>query len=327
MKPLFVFIVSAIILAALAIAYPNVLLNPGTLMKGHKALEKNCLACHTPFRGVRSVQCISCHKQGDISVKTVAGVMLPQNNNKVLFHKGVADNSCTDCHSDHKGFVTTNTAKPFRHASLSPRLNNNCVACHNNQKPEDLLHKSIKGNCAECHTTSKWKPATFDHKNLPASGGKSCISCHKNDKPLDAMHRDSQASCGTCHSTSRWKPATFDHKNLAASGGKTCISCHKKDKPLDSMHRDSQASCGTCHSTSRWKPATFDHSRYFTLDGNHRASCTTCHTYPGDYKKYTCYNCHEHSASSIAEEHREEGIYNYQNCMKCHRNGNAEKDD
>jgi hypothetical protein len=91
------------------------------------------------------------------------------------------------------------------------------------------------------------------------------------------------------------------------------------------MHRSSQASCAVCHSTKQWKPATFNHSRYFRLDGDHRASCRTCHPSQGNYKSYTCYGCHEHNESRIASEHREEGIYNYGNCMKCHRGGNAEK--
>ncbi len=324
MKPLFVFIASLIILAALAVVYPNMLLNPGPLTKGHHALEKDCLACHTPFRGVKSVQCISCHKQQEIGINTVAGAVLPKNGSKVLFHKGLADNSCIECHTDHKKAFSTKTIKPFRHASLEPSLRNRCINCHKEQKPADALHKVAEGNCAECHSTTKWKPATFDHKKLTASGGKECFTCHKSDRPTDKLHQSVSTSCAECHSTTKWKPATFDHKKLTASGGKECFTCHKATLPNDTMHRQSSKNCGTCHSTSRWKPATFDHNRYFRLDRDHRASCKSCHTDPGNYKKYTCYNCHEHSESGIASKHRREGIYNYQNCMKCHRNGDSE---
>ncbi len=324
MKPLFVFIASLIILAALAIAYPNMLLSPGPLTKGHHALEKDCLACHTPFRGVKSVQCISCHKQNEIGINTVAGAALPKTSIKVLFHKGLADNSCIECHTDHKKALSTKTIKPFRHASLSPSLRDKCINCHKEQKPADALHKVAEGNCAECHLTTKWKPATFDHKKLTASGGKECFTCHKSDRPTDKLHQSVSTSCAECHRTTKWKPATFDHKKLTASGGKECFTCHKAALPNDTMHRQSSKNCGTCHSTSRWKPATFDHNRYFRLDRDHRASCKSCHTDPGSYKKYTCYNCHEHSESGIASKHRREGIYNYQNCMKCHRNGDSE---
>ncbi|MEI8102742.1 MAG: cytochrome c3 family protein, partial [Chlorobium sp.] len=116
-----------------------------------------------------------------------------------------------------------------------------------------------------------------------------------------------------------------NHKSLGTSGGKSCISCHKDDEPGDSLHRQSQAGCGTCHSSSRWKPASFDHSRYFRLDRDHKVSCTTCHTDSNNYKKYTCYNCHEHSEARMAHKHRR--ISNYQNCVRCHRNGEAEDDD
>ncbi len=279
MKPLFVFIASAVILAALAIAYPDALLSPGKLTKGHKEITNDCLACHTPFRGITSVQCISCHKQSDIGYKTVAGAVLKKNTDTALFHNGLADNSCIECHTDHKGTFPSQAVKPFRHTSLSPQLRNDCISCHKNQTPKNTLHQLAKGNCLECHQTTGWKLATFDHENF------------------------------------------------TASSGNQCISCHKADQPADNMHRQSQANCGTCHSTSRWIPATFDHNRYYRLDRDHRTSCKTCHTNAGNYKQYTCYNCHEHSPGKIAEEHREEGIYNYQNCMKCHRNGKAEEEE
>ena len=370
MKPLFAFFTSAIILAALAIAFPEVLLDPGDLMKGHQAIKKDCLSCHTPFRGVTSVQCITCHKQDAIGIKNVAGAFLPKDSSRVLFHKGLSANSCADCHTDHKGLDATKTLKTFKHASLTASLQKNCTACHKNQKPTDALHRYATGNCGECHSIKKWKPATFDHNRLAAAdkkqcinchkadqpnnhlhrdatvacsachstskwkpatfnhkqfaGGKQCITCHKADKPNDQLHLDATVACSACHSTSKWKPATFNHKQFA--GGKQCITCHKADKPNDQLHRDATAACSACHSTSKWKPATFNHDRYFRLDRDHQASCKTCHTNPGNYKQYTCYNCHEHTPSNMAEVHREEGISNYQNCVRCHRSGSGESE-
>ena len=372
MKPLYAFIASVIILAALALTFPDVLLDPGTLMKGHQKLQKDCLSCHTPFRGVTSVHCITCHKQETIGIKNVAGAFLPKDSSRVLFHKGLSANSCTDCHTDHKGADAAKAIKTFKHASLTASLQKNCTACHKNQKPADALHRYATGNCAECHNIKKWKPATFDHNRLAAadrrqcincheadqpkdklhnevavscaechntnkwepatfdhnqlsvSGAKQCISCHKADKPNDQRHRDTTAACSACHNTKKWKPATFNHKQFTA--GKQCISCHKADQPNDSMHRQSDTNCATCHGTSRWKPATFNHDRYFRLDRDHQASCKTCHTDPGNYKQYTCYNCHAHTPSKMAEVHREEGISNYQNCVRCHRSGRGESE-
>ena len=273
---LFIFIAATIILAALAVAFPELLLSPGPLIKGHQSLKKECLSCHKPFAGVTSVQCISCHKQSDISVRNVAGRLLPTDTTKVLFHRGVDTNSCIDCHTDHRGIDAAKALKPFKHSSLSIVKQKECITCHRNKKPQDVLHRYATGNCSECHGTNQWKPATFNHSKL------------------------------------------------TASSGQQCLTCHKADQPKDNLHLKVTASCADCHKTTAWKPATFDHNSYFRLDGDHKASCVTCHTEPGNYKKYTCYNCHEHSQSRIAYEHLKEGISNYQNCMKCHRNGSKE---
>ena len=315
---------SAIILAGLAATFPEVLLNPGPLISGHQSLRKECLSCHKPFAGVTSVQCISCHKQSDISVRNVAGGLLPINTTKVLFHRGVSSNSCIECHTDHKGSDSKKTSKHFKHEALPLLQQKECIACHSTQKPQDAMHRFAKGSCAECHGSKKWKPATFNHSKLSASSAKQCISCHKADLPKDKLHLNITASCAECHGSKKWKPATFNHSKLSASSAKQCISCHKGDLPKDTLHRISQANCAVCHKTTAWKPATFDHNRYFRLDGDHRASCVTCHTEPGNYKKYTCYNCHEHSAARIIQKHEKEGIFNYQNCMKCHRDGSKE---
>lgn len=78
--------------------------------------------------------------------------------------------------------------------------------------------------------------------------------------------------------------------------------------------------CIQCHLTSRWTPADFDHSAYFVLDRNHNASCKTCHT--NNQFEDTCYGCHEHTPSNILGEHREEGISNINDCVRCHKSGN-----
>ena len=43
-----------------------------------------------------------------------------------------------------------------------------------------------------------------------------------------------------------------------------------------------------------------------------------------DYRQYTCYDCHEHMPDNIRREHIEEGIRDYTNCVKCHRNANED---
>jgi cytochrome c peroxidase len=43
-----------------------------------------------------------------------------------------------------------------------------------------------------------------------------------------------------------------------------------------------------------------------------------------DYSRYTCYGCHEHTPANVRSEHEEEGIRNFDNCVKCHRNATDE---
>ena len=321
MKPLYVFILCSIILAALAMALPDLLLSPGQLLKGHEKPETSCLSCHQPFGGATSDRCMSCHKPDDIGIRSVAGNPIPADSGKAPFHRALAGKSCTGCHSDHRGTKAALALKTFRHEDLPPDFSNRCIDCHRNRKPADNIHRTLSSNCAACHGTKQWKPATFDHRRFAASSGRQCISCHRTEKPNDNLHLNAAtASCGACHGTKQWKPATFDHRRFAASSGKQCISCHRTEKPNDNLHLNAAtASCGACHGTKQWKPATFDHNRYFPLDRDHRTSCRTCHPGPSGYKTYTCYNCHEHSPANIAGEHREEGIYRYDNCIKCHR--------
>ena len=101
-----------------------------------------------------------------------------------------------------------------------------------------------------------------------------------------------------------------------------CESCHKP--PGDSLHRPIKGNCAQCHSTQAWEPATFEHDKLFVLDRDHNAPCETCHKNPADYRQYTCYGCHEHTIANVRQEHEEEGIRNFDNCVKCHRSADEE---
>jgi hypothetical protein len=53
-------------------------------------------------------------------------------------------------------------------------------------------------------------------------------------------------------------------------------------------------------------------------------TCASCHP-DNNYKKYTCYGCHEHSPAKIRQEHEKVKIYSYQNCILCHLSGDKEE--
>ncbi|MBI3176991.1 MAG: hypothetical protein HYZ35_03280, partial [Chloroflexi bacterium] len=156
---------------------------------------------------------------------------------------------CTTCHSSgvYKGTRTT------------------CAGCHTKVRPAN----HFVGDCASCHTTSAWTPATFDHSTLT-----DCQNCHLKDKP--ANHYEGQ--CSACHATKAWTPATYNHASVT-----TCAGCHTQNKPAG--HFDGE--CSACHKdTTDWKNATFSHSNLGGKD------CSSCHTPPANHFSGTCSSCH-----------------------------------
>jgi len=218
--------VNLLVLVALAFAYPHLMVAPGPLANGHTGLATDCFACHTPLRGAASSKCVACHALPGIGLTTTKGVPLPQRKVKGSFHQELIEQDCMACHSDHQApRLTHRSRKPFSHALLRVAARERCEGCH--KAPADNLHRQVKGNCLQCH------------------------------------------------------------------------------------------------SQERWKPATFDHAKFFALDGDHNADCVTCHV-DSDYKRYTCYGCHEHTVDKIRRKHLKEGIADFENCVGCHRSASDE---
>lgn len=223
--------------------------------------------------------------------------------------RGVASGKCVACHAlPGIGLTTTKgvpllqrKAKGSFHQEL---IEQDCVACHSDHQAPKLTHRSRK---------------PFSHALLRPVARERCAGCHS--APENALHRDLSVGCAQCHKTEGWKPAAFDHALLASAVRERCEGCHKA--PLDNLHRQVKGNCLQCHSQERWKPATFDHAKLFVLDRDHNTDCVTCHV-GGDYARYTCYGCHEHTVDKIRRKHRKEGIADFENCVKCHRSASDE---
>ncbi len=270
---LIVIALNLLVLVALVFAYPNLMVSPGPLVKGHAELATDCFACHAPWRGASSGRCVECHAVADVGLKTTQGMTIAAGTIKGSFHQSLIEQDCMACHSDHQGpKLTKRSRKPFSHG---------------------LLKVTVRDTCASCHAA-----------------------------PKDTVHRDLELECSTCHGSQAWKPAHFDHALLAKAELQRCESCHSA--PADRLHRQFQGSCKSCHETEAWKPATFDHDKLFVLDRDHEAPCATCHK-NNDYSRYTCYGCHEHSLANVRQEHVEEGIRSFENCVECHRDPGVEQ--
>jgi hypothetical protein len=170
-----------------------------------------CVNCHTGidsgFMGQHQTaygkDCVLCHN-GRVSHGT------DFDHNKLAFkltgkHAGVA---CGKCHSGASSF------------QASGRGTRDCQACH----AKDDQHKGSFGTqCDQCHSTSGWAGATFDHKVFPVNHGNQgqasdCKTCH----PTDTK----SYSCYGCHQHSLGNTQA-QHQNLTPAQLADCVPCHK----------------------------------------------------------------------------------------------------
>ncbi len=281
-----------------------------------------CASCHVNgvFKGTPQ-DCYSCHKQND-------------------HHNGQFGTNCGACHDtsswanatfDHNLAAFKLTGAHVNVACSSCHVNGvfkgtpkDCYSCH---KQNDHHNSQLGANCGACHSTSAWKPASFDH-NLAAfklTGvhvNVACSSCHINGvfkgTPQDcySCHKQNDhhngsfgTNCGSCHSTSTWSGATFNHNTTGfpLTGGHAnlnCTRCHQSGQfqglstACFSCHADPAfhagafgLNCAQCHNTSSWSSARFSGSHPSPGVNHGGASCRTCH--PSTVFSATCLACHD----------------------------------
>ncbi len=279
---------------------------------------QNCIDCHVSETDLQfdriGNDCINCHLD-DYSAT--------QNPNHQT--NGFSTN-CGDCHDINKINWGTNEA----YHNFFPLTNGHAIS-----------------DCIRCHTNG-----TF--ANAPTA----CIACHQMDyqnaKSPDHVASGFSTDCNLCHTTDiGWRPANFPshdvfwpltgahektdcaacHNSTFTNTPTTCFGCHAADYNGTSDPDHSAAGfptdCETCHSTNAWAPTSWNHdTQYFPIySGNHKGEwndCSDCHTTPGNYKSFSCIDCHEHdNKGDLDDEHK--GIsgyaYNSQNCYACHPDG------
>jgi hypothetical protein len=309
-------------LAATAVAYLATgggLFSPGALnaqnrsgealqgVHSHAELSKDCAACHAANSGaVLASGCKHCHT--GIQAQITGG--LP------MHGKLTNPEDCSACHSEHKGATASITDMAnFNHAATRFPLTGqhkqlDCAQCHKDEQykgtprscvechADPEIHRGKFGlDCASCHTTATWKGATFDHTTTRFS--------------LTGQHK--QLNCAQCHKDEQYKGTP-----------RSCVECHADPE----VHRGKFGlDCASCHTTATWKGATFEHEFPLTHGGHKRnpISCATCHTTPGNYKSYTCYECHEHDKAKMERKHREIRTSNLADCASCHPTGREDE--
>jgi hypothetical protein len=259
----------------------------------------SCNNCHsTGYTGTPSA-CFTCH-EGDYS-----GTSDP---NHILAEFST---ECTQCHTteawtpasfDHNttGFALTGAhltaACGQCHTTGYAGTSSDCIACHQTDfaAAEDPPHEGFPTDCSQCHGTSAWEPATFDHDLTRFA--------------LTGMHE--AVSCGSCH-TSGYAGTPLE-----------CDACHHADylAAADPNHVTAGFStdCAQCHTASGWSPATLDHNLTgFSLTGAHRTTtCVACHSTGYSGTPTACDACHHNDYTGADPNHLLAAFST--NCTQCH---------
>lgn len=182
------------------------------LVGKHAGLE--CSACHavhefTPI----STDCYSCHADDDAHDGTFGTSCerchTPAGWDQVTFDHNILDFPLTGAHLD--------VACLDCHAGGFENTPSECAACHT----EPDFHAGLLGtDCATCHTTTAWLPASFDGPHsfpLDHGGGATCQTCHP-----------ATLSGYTCYGCHEHNPADIEAEHLdeGISNFGNCVSCH-----------------------------------------------------------------------------------------------------
>lgn len=215
---------------------------------------ETCLSCHKdPHDGVflddpGGPVCANCHGQ-EAWTPTAFGIEQHAATDFPLTGAHLAT-PCTACH----------TAEPGR---LAPdfRLADACESCHADRNPHGDEFADAGGvtRCAECHNTSDWDLAAFDHSQTGF--------------PLTGAHVGTE--CTACHARETLDDGRVVRRFTGLSTA--CATCHDAESPHQEQF--AEQACDACHDTQAFTIAAFDHGRTrFPLDGAHEAvPCARCH--------------------------------------------------
>ena len=249
-----------------------------SLSGGHATAA--CETCHVGgmFKGTPK-KCDDCHAVGKRVVAT------PKSNAHL-----VTDAPCESCHFN----TSTWLGARYNHGAAMLGL---CITCHNGRtaKAKHAGHVATTFSCDQCHRTSSWIPASWNHTGSIYSG-QDCSSCHKAGGP------------GRNYTTTA-KHSTFIN-SLAISN---CKSCHTNYYSFFShyyIHDKPFVSCGECHAN----PA-------YTTAGGVTQSANPVHPSATIVGITNCESCHTRTYASFAGtlyRHNDAAFAAAPDCLTCH---------
>ncbi len=216
--------------------------------------------------------------------------------------------TCLACHSDKSVAPLVDLAK--MDASMHGSLD--CLTCH--AGASDLPHnaKTIKADCATCHSAEQAVYAKSVHGRAMATGDKAaaaCVSCHGSGHAILAAknpdstvyHKNLPATCGTCHSAGKIPNAANANVNTAFDlyadsihgkaamksgllGAANCFDCHgshdiqpKTDPTSPAFRGNISATCGKCHVSILRDYNGSSHAVAFQKGNEKAPVCSDCH--------------------------------------------------
>jgi len=205
------------------------------LTGGHNGVT--CEQCHTSGTyGTLPTDCVFCHQVDYVEAPSHVASNFPQ--------------TCESCHSvsvwsdatyPHDFFPLNGghnglTCVQCHTTGIYGTIPVDCFSCHQNDYQAAPSHASsgFPTECEQCHTTTTWLDATFDHGLFPLTGSHNGLNCQD------------------CHTTGTYGTIPAD-----------CYSCHQTDYLAAPGHVSSgfPTTCEQCHNTTVWPDATFDRLR------------------------------------------------------------------
>ncbi len=145
-----------------------------------------------------------------------------------------------------------------------------CSSCHDGVTAtgKHPTHIDSGDRCEDCHSTTGWIPANFDHVNITGNCSK-LSQRHRRDRQGAAAYADDQCLRRLPHTQmSGSRRYTVDHTQVIGA----CSSCHDGTTAVGKhpTHIDSGNNCDDCHTSVAWVPANFDHADIVD-------NCFSCH--------------------------------------------------
>jgi len=278
----------------------------------------------------QSATCKACHAVLDFSKATSECVACHTD-----MHQQTVGSDCATCHTPKSWLVEniTRMHQESRFPLMGAHATADCFQCH--ASASLLRFDPLGTDCYDCHQIDYQRAKEPEHVN-DADFSTDCVLCHAMNAfawkgagishlffPLYQGHELSD--CFACH------PKEQKYSSIR---GIECVACHLADyqSTTNPNHTSSGFSenCAECHTNSRgWKPARMEShdAEYFPIySGNHNGewdNCSTCHTIQGDFKSFSCTDCHTHSQSKTNRKHSDVVDYEYNSnaCYDCHPNG------